>query len=81
MSLSNLGAVVLPEEMKPYVRRMDFILGAQSANPHNCGVLSLDDTLYWNFIRNIQEPDLERHVFRVLQELGLSVIAESNQEE
>lgn len=81
MSLSNLGAVVLPEEMKPYVRRMDFILGAQSANPHNCGVLSLDDTLYWNFIRNIREPDLERHVFRVLHELGLSVIAESNQEE
>ena len=81
MSLSNLGAVELPDQMKPYITRMDFILVSQSTNPHNCSVLSLGDTLYWNFTRNIREPDLERHVFRVLQELGISVIAESNQEE
>ena len=81
MSLSNLGAVELPEEMAPYITRMDFILSAQASNPHNCGVISFGDTLCWNFIRDIKEPDLERHVFRVLQELGISVIAESNQEE
>lgn len=81
MSLSNMGAVQLPEEMKPYVKRMDFILGVQASAPHNCGVLSYGDTLYMNFIRNIKEPDLERHVYRVLQELGLSVTAQSNQEE
>lgn len=81
MSLSNLGAVQLPEEMKPYVTRMDFILGVQATAPHNCGVVSWGDTLYLNFIRNIKEADLEYHVFKVFQELGLSVTAESNQEE
>ena len=80
MSLSNLGAVQLPEEMKPYLTRMDFILGPQASAPHNCGVLSWGDDLYLNFIRNIREPDLEQHVFRVLQELGLSVTVQSNQE-
>ena len=81
MSLSNLGAVELPEEMKPYVQRIDMILGAQAAAPHNCGVVSYNGTLYMNFIRNIKEADLEYHFYRVLRELGLSVRAESNQEE
>lgn len=81
MSLSNLGAVQLPEEMKPFVSRLDFILGVQSTAPHNCGVVSYGDTLYVNFIRNIKEADLECHFYRVLRDLGLSVTAESNQEE
>ena len=81
MSLSNLGAVQLPEEMKPYVRRMDMILGVQAAAPHNCGVVSYGDTLYLNFIRNIKEADLESHFYQVLRDLGLSVTVESNQEE
>ena len=80
LSLSNIGAVQLPEEMKPYITRMDFILGAQATAPHNCGVLSFGDTLYMNFIRNIKETDLEAHVYRVFRELGLSVTVESNQE-
>ena len=78
LSLSNLGAVDLPEAMKPFVSRMDFILGVQATAPHNCGVLSYGDTLYINMIRNIREPELENHFYRVLRDLGLSVQAESN---
>ena len=80
MSLSNLGAVKVPEEMASYITRMDFILGPQAAAPHNCGVLSWGDDLYLNFIRDIREADLEQHVFLVLQSLGLSVTVQSNQE-
>lgn len=78
LSLSNLGAVELPEEMLGYVERMDFILGVQAAYPHNCGVLSFGDTLYINFIRDIRESDLEAHFYRVLHDLGLPVTVESN---
>jgi len=81
MSLSNLGAVQLPEEMKPWVTELDFILGVQATAPHNCGVISYGDDLHWNFIRNIKETELERQVFRVLQDLGISVTVQSNQEE
>lgn len=78
LSLSNLGAVKLPEEMSPYISRMDFILGIQATAPYNCGVLSYGDTLYVNFIRNIQESELEYHFYRVLRDMGLPVQVESN---
>ena len=79
LSLSNLGRVELPEAMKPYVARMDFILGIQATAPHNCGVLSFGDNLYINFIRNIREPELEAHFYRVLRDMGLTVEVQTNQ--
>ena len=78
LTISNLGSVQLPEQMKPYVTRLDFILGAQAAAPHNCGVISWGDTVYLNFIRNIKEPKLEYHFCQVLLEQGFQVLAESN---
>ena len=78
LSLSNLGAVQLPEAMKPYVTRMDFILGVQATAPSNCGVLSYGDTLYVNFIRNIAEPMLEAKFHQVLRDMGIPVKVESN---
>ena len=78
LSLSNLGQVKLPEEMKPYIDRFDFILGVQASAPYNVGVISWEDTLYVNFIRNIQEPDLESHFHAVLRDMGMDVMVESN---
>ena len=78
LSLSNLGAVELPGEMKAYVDRMDFILGIQATAPYNCGVLSFGDTLYVNFIRNIREPELEYHFHCVLRDMGIPVRVQSN---
>lgn len=79
LSLSNLGAVRLPEAMAPYVERLDFILGIQATAPYNCGVVSWGDTLFINIIRNIREPELEYHLHCVLRDLGLPVQVRSNQ--
>ena len=79
LTLSNLGNVKLPEIMKKYVRRMDFILGVQAAAPYNCGMLSYGDTVYINFIRNTREAELERHFWGVLEEMGIPATVESNQ--
>ncbi len=79
MSISNLGAVRIPEEMKTYVTRFDFILGVQATAPHNCGVVSYDGTVYVNFIRNIQETELESRFFALLRDMDIPVQVESNQ--
>lgn len=78
LSLSNLGAVQVPDAMMPYIERFDFILGAQASAPYNCGVISYGDTLYINFIRNTREPDLEAHFHAVLRDMGIPVEVESN---
>lgn len=78
LSLSNLGAVKMPEEMAPFVQRLDFILGVQNTAPYNCGVVSWGNTLNVNFIRNIREPELEYSFYRVLRSLGVPVTAQSN---
>lgn len=79
LSMSNLGLVQVPEAMRPFVRRFDFILGVQAAAPYNCGVVSYGDTVYVNFIRNIRDAELERHFHAILRDMGIPVTVESNQ--
>ena len=81
LNLSNLGQVKLPEIMKKYVTRMDFILCVQAAAPYNSGVLTYGDTVYVNFIRNISSPELEKHFHSVLKEMGIEATLESNRKE
>lgn len=78
LNFSNLGQIKLPDIMKDYIKRFDFILGVQAAAPYNCGVLSFGDTVYINFIRSISDAALERHFFSVLKSLGISATVESN---
>ena len=81
LAFSNLGAVKLPEVMKQYIERMDFILGVQASAPYDCAMLSYGDTLYINFIRNIRESELEYHFYRVLQDFGFPVTVQSNNQD
>lgn len=81
LTLSNLGQIKIPKIMRSYVKRFDFILGVQAAAPYNVGMLSYEDSIYINFIRNIQDAELERHFFKILQEFGLLVSVESNKNE
>ena len=79
LSISNLGAVKLPEVMAPYIDCFDFILGVQATSPYNCGVISFGDQLRINFIRNVKEPALEARFCQTLQALGLTPTVQSNQ--
>lgn len=78
LCLSNLGVVQVPEVMRPYIERFDFVIGPQANAPHNCGVATWGDTVYVSCVRNIKEPELELHFYRVLHSLGLHVTVESN---
>ena len=81
LSFSNVGQVKVPDVMQPYIKRFDFILGAQADAPYNCGMLSYGDTVYINFIRSIKDAELEKHFYSVLRQLGVPVMVESNRNE
>jgi Uncharacterized protein containing a NRPS condensation (elongation) domain len=78
LALSNLGAVMIPEEMKGYIERFDFLLGASPSSSYNCGMVSLDSILCLNFVRSIKEPILEQKVYELLHNLGVKVKVEGN---
>ncbi|MBE7065277.1 MAG: hypothetical protein E7384_05650 [Ruminococcaceae bacterium] len=78
ITISNLGNVSAPDEWRKYVSRLDFVLGAPSENPNNCGVLSYGENLYINITRTIKDAELEREFFCYLRKLGLNVKIESN---
>jgi hypothetical protein len=78
LTMSNLGAVQLPDAMKPFVTRFDFILSVPSSRHNNLGIISYDGKMYLNFIRNIREPHLEAAFYEAARALGLHLRVESN---
>ncbi|MBO5104930.1 MAG: hypothetical protein J6B74_07725, partial [Ruminococcus sp.] len=46
ITMSNLGAVKVPEQMSRFTERFDFTLGVQATGSNNCGILSYGDRLY-----------------------------------
>ncbi len=78
LNISNLTTLPLPEEMRPYVKRMEFIIGPQRSYPNNCSVLSYGGKTTINMIRSIHESELERRFFSRLVELGIAVEIECN---
>ena len=78
LNVSNLGETALPEVMRAYVRRFDFVVGVQLTYPNNCSVVSYGGATRINMIRSIRQPELERRFFSRLVELGVPVEIESN---
>lgn len=78
--LTNMGALKVPEEMKPYIERFDIYMGQPFSSRTNCAIISFEDVLTINFASNIMETDVERYFFRKLVADGVHVTIESNRE-
>ena len=77
-TISNLGVVEVDEAMKPYIRRIDFMLGRSYGKRTGCACVSYNGKTVINFARTIVEADIERNFFRQLVEMGIPVAIESN---
>jgi len=78
ITISNLGAVEIPDEMKLFVTRFDFILGEQALCTNACSVVSYNGKLNISFLRIIRESEVEKEFFSFLRKLGLNIKIESN---
>ena len=76
--LTNMGALKVPEDMKPFIRRFDIYMGQPFSSRTNCAIVSFEDTLTINFASSIIESDVERYFFRKLVQDGIHVTIESN---
>ena len=76
--LTNMGALKVPEGMKPYIERFDIYMGQPFSRRTNCAIISFEDILTVNFASSIIEADVERYFFRKLVQDGIHVKIESN---
>ncbi len=76
--LTNMGALKVPDDMKPYIERFDIYMGQPFSSRTNCAVISFEDILTINFASSIIEADVERYFFRKLIQDGIHVKIESN---
>lgn len=76
--LTNMGALKVPEGMKPYIERFDIYMGQPYSTRTNCAIISFEDILTVNFASSIVETDVERYFFRKLVQDGVHVKLESN---
>ncbi len=76
--LTNMGALKVPDDMKPYIDRFDIYMGQPFSCRTNCAIVSFEDTLTINFASSILESDVERLFFQKLVSDGIHVKIESN---
>ena len=77
-TLSNLGNIELPNNMKKYVTDMNFILGKSRGKTHASTMVGYNNKLYITFSRNIKESEYERLFFTYLANEGIEILIESN---
>lgn len=68
ISLSNLGQILLPDNMCGFIEKIDFILTPRIQSPYNCGVVSFNGIMSINFSRICMEPELEQVFFKKLEQ-------------
>ena len=76
--LTNMGALQVPDDMKPYLERFDIYMGQPFSNRTNCAIISFEDILTINFASSIKEADVEQYFFCKLIQDGIPVKIESN---
>ena len=78
LSYSNLGIVNVPEEMKKYVDRMEFLNDASKYTPINVGSITFGKYFVLSFTSDIIERKLQTSVIRMLKNDGVNLVVETN---
>ncbi|NLK86584.1 MAG: hypothetical protein GX279_03720 [Clostridiaceae bacterium] len=77
-SLSNLGRISVPEPMREFIERFEFLLGPPVTNLLNSTVCTFGETMMISFTKVMYENDIEKFFFRFLAEKGIDVTIETN---
>ncbi len=77
-TLSNLGEINVPNEMRPYLRKFDFVLGPPTLNRATFSLCSYAGTAMLTITKNTQNETVENALYRLLSEDGLEPYVEGS---
>ena len=79
-SVSNLGMVILPEEIRPYIDAIEFYPAPSEVNKIKMCLCSYKDYCYISFGKTVNSTEIEKYFFRKLRKLGVPIKIETNQD-
>lgn len=77
-TFSNLGVIRLPEDMRKYVKNVNFAIATNPSVPLAVTASSTFGLLTITFVRSVQSTQIERRFTQYLTDLGLEVTVASN---
>ena len=77
-ALSNIGQVIMPEELNQHIERFEFMASPTRINKITCAVVSYGDNLYMTFTRIFNNPIIEKIFLSRLVKMGIKVKIETN---
>ena len=77
-TLTNIGAIPISEEYKPYISAFHAFLPTSKGQPIRSTVCSYEDRLTFSFSYDIRDTSVQRGFFRRISRDGLHVQLESN---
>lgn len=78
LTFSNLGRIDVPDELRGYVKQLDFALGPANRKRCACTCVSYAGNSRFVFTRTFESPAIEREFFCTLVKRGIPVKVESN---
>ncbi|HAN41845.1 MAG TPA: hypothetical protein DCP98_00265 [Sphaerochaeta sp.] len=70
-TLSNLGVVKVPEELKPYIQGFDFVLGTCVVSRASCSMVSYGENTTLSISKITKDPSFEERIIALSRQLGL----------
>ncbi len=77
-SISNLGLIVMPNEIQELIERFEFYPPPSKGNIVKVGVASYKDNIYISFGRLTKNTEIEKSFFRKMRKMNISVKVETN---
>lgn len=78
--LSNLGIFEVPDEMEPFIERIETYPAPSAGNKVKCVVVSFKNHAYISFGNVSSNRMLEREFFQCLRKFGIAIKIETNEE-
>ncbi|NLV49543.1 MAG: hypothetical protein GXY20_02470 [Clostridiales bacterium] len=79
-TISNLGVVVIPDEMKPYVKKLDFVLGTGVKMRATCSMVTAGSVTTLSIAKQTYDRSFETQMRRLLIEHGLEPVLSGSEE-
>lgn len=74
-TISNLGLVILPNNIKPYIKA--FSAYSSTAKMHTC-VCTLDNTMSISFTSHFISPEIQKNFIRILSDNNINISINTN---